>query len=216
METNPNEKVYQAQQELVTSLARCTRLIEEHMMAAGATISEAIDALMTRLSRLSDVTSKKSKQAQELLETTYVSPDKGVEDLIAKIQRDVDNLLDGKVETSTSPETEPSESHMRFGGHFSKRMEALTMIDQDASEAFLKLVGALSSDDVIKQKIEHICQSMQALEAGLASTINMKESPFTFQEIHTLQNDILTYTYGIYTTETEKETFRSHFGTPKF
>lgn len=79
-------------------------------------------------------------------------------------------------------------------------------------EMLFTMMGALSADDVITQRLRHVSASIQALKVGLSYVLVDFESRFSTKEVSRLKKDLLRVTYAHYSTNEERKLFEQLFG----
>ena len=205
-----------ASREIVNFLQKYTEVIELQLVGVRAMIEESVETVMTGINDLSKETAEKAKSANAALEQTYLDPDAKTKDLVGFIQDSVDGLIkEAQENKESSQESKVLDNQLRrFGGKFSKHMEALSSIDKEVSQTLYKMVSSLSNDDVIRQKLEHICDSVHALQVSLSSVLVNFEESYKLKEVKKMKDDLLGYTFRLYTAEDEKAIFKQFFKTP--
>lgn len=104
---------------------------------------------------------------------------------------------------------------MRSGGIFSKHMEVLGTMETEVQEVLIKVVGSVSMDDVMAQRLSHVTQSIKILRRGLSKVMKDNQNFRTQENVKRFRNEILTEVYLSYTAEEEKKIFHKIFGQPK-
>lgn len=205
-----------ASREFVNFLQKYTEVIELQLVGVRSMIEESVDEVMEGINKLSLETGEKAKSANAALEETYLDPDSKTKELVTTIQSSVDKLLDEASNSNSNEvqENEDDDKLRRFGGRFSKHMEAMNAIDKEVSQILYNMVASLSNDDVIRQKLEHTYDSVHALQVSLSSILVNFEERYNLKEVKKMKEDLLAYTYKLYTAEDEKSIFRQFFKTP--
>lgn len=116
-------------------------------------------------------------------------------DAITRVMREtVDGVMAGIEEISKKFVTGSKEGHD----------SGAQSLDSDLETLLLSMMGQLSRDDIIKQRIEHVRMSMQALQSHLTYILGDYESRCTDGEVTRFVQDLKTITLRIYTMEDEK------------
>jgi hypothetical protein len=206
---------------LVSFVRSYTDLLEKNLAAVRETMSETVDGVMTGIQQISDATEKKKKQANEVLVTTYTNPTEEAKATMDSVQDEVNRILDSaglgeaapapalKVVESAPDEATPESEELRSklrrsSGLFSKHMEALETLDDELQTLLLSMMGMLSRDDVIKQRIEHVAEALQALQMSLGYMLVDFETRCRPEGIERFVRDLKAYLMRSYTTEEEK------------
>ena len=180
---------------------------------------------MKEIDTISNATQRKKQEATAVITNTYLNPDEATKQVVANIQNSVDEVFNNASAGVTgAPNARPmavvatpqthADALRRHGGHFSKHMEALTTLDDEVKNMLMNMMGALSNDDVIGQRLEHIVQGVHALKAGLSYLLVDFSTRFNPGGVATFRNDLLDTTWKQYTMEEERDLFRKHFGDP--
>ncbi len=86
----------------------------------------------------------------------------------------------------------------------------------EAREMLFTMMGALSADDVITQRLRHVSASIQALKVGLSYVLVDFDARFSTREVTRLKKDLLRVTYTHYSTNEERKLFEQMFGKIEF
>jgi hypothetical protein len=211
---------------LITFLRKYTQLVEGQLANIRETMVGTVESVMQGVSGISKVTDDKKQHAEKVLEATYLNPDVETEILIQDLQRVADELFEEmsqrfmqgeKLEslTSTEPEVLVRNRIKRLTVKFHGDMNKLTQLDDNLRNTVFGIIGALSSEDVIAQKLEHVVMSLKVLQTGLNYVLIDYEHRCNKEELEKVVNQIKAFTYRQYTTEDEKQRFRRIFGGDK-
>ena len=218
---NRKEEVFLASRVLVDFINRYSMVAGRQLVGVREMIEQATEKVMVGIQDLSSTLSGSAAEANEILEQTYFKPDSNTKDLVASIQSSVDELFEAAhrpTASSSTPESQADEiakTHLRrVGGQFSKHMEALSTMDPEVGGLLMRMMGALSSDDVIRQRLEHVVSGIQALQIGLSYVLIDFRRRFTLEETEVLKADLLHYTFDCYSSESEKQVYLKLFGAP--
>lgn len=195
-----------ANEKLVRFLTEISEVLELQLQGVCNSINTALGSIMESVTEISTSTEAGRRMAEETLEKTYFSPDVNTENMISSIQDSVDAILQSVSQggVTTEEKLKDNDAERRLVGRFSKHMEALSTLDGDLQDFMMVIMGALSNEDVISQRIEHVARSLNALKLGLAYVLVDIDSRFTFEGIQKLKRDMLSYTKRQYTTEDER------------
>ena len=162
---------------------------------------------MTSVHNLSSATDSNVENASKVL-----AKEKGSDNFTEATADEVDK----RKESDEQKQKEILEDKLRrSGGVFSKHMEALSFMDREVQAVLVKVVGAVSMDDVMAQRLTHVIQSIHLFRNGLSRVVTDHGSYNTQVKVKTLRNEILTQVYRSYTAEEEKVIFHKIFGQPK-
>ena len=207
---------------LVSFLARYTQLIEGQLLNIRETMVSTVENVMQGVEGLSSATEDRRQHAEKVLESTYVNPDMETEILIQDMQKVVDEIFDEMSSrhskgqdigplVSAEPEVLVRNRITRFAGKFTPEMDTLDNIDDELKNVIFGIIGALSSEDVISQKLDHVVMSMKILQTGLNYVLIDYDQRCSMDELSKVTNDIKNYTFRQYTAEDEKQRFLAIF-----
>jgi hypothetical protein len=97
-------------------------------------------------------------------------------------------------------------------GKFTAHLENISKVDSSVQDVLFAMMGALSADDVISQRLQHVTASIQALKVGLSYVLIDFEGRFSTKEVSRLRKDLLRVTYSHYSTNEERRIFEQLFG----
>ncbi len=98
---------------------------------------------------------------------------------------------------------------------FTKGIEAVTLQQDRVGSLVSSLMGSVSSEDIINQRISHVHFAVECLNNALAQLINDFDGFLTQEKINQLRNTVLTQVYTKYSTEDERHIFHEIFGRPR-
>jgi len=205
---------------LVTFLADYNRILEKQLTQSREKMNKTVEDIMEVITELSNETEQKKHQATETLDQTFLNPDKETEEFIDSIQETVDDVFNDAQNSVNRQETDIQKKQAnhhsdlrlgRFGGKFTKHMEALATMDDKTKSLLFAMMGALSNDDRVGQRIEHISLSLNALQVGLGYILVDLKQRFQPDQVRHFRTDLLEYTFQQYTMEEEKKLFAQEF-----
>lgn len=203
---------------LITFVRSYTDLLEHQLRDIHGVMRETVDGVMAGIQEISNKTAEGKRKANEVLTTTYTNPDADAKKVIDEAQDAVDQVM-AQALTGAAPQAGPSPSAQeelkdklrRSSGIFSKHMESLGRLDDDLSGLLLSMMGALSRDDVITQRIEHVMMALNAMQASLTYILTDFDTRCRQGEVERYIKDLKAFTLRTYTTEDEKRQFYEIF-----
>ncbi len=207
---------------LVGFLAQYTQLLEGQLLNIRETMVSTVETVMQGVAGISSATEDRRQHAEKVLEATYVNPDMETEILIQDMQKVVDEIFEETSEryakgldlsqlVSAEPEVLVKNRINRFAGKFQNEMNTLNTIDDELKNVIFGIIGALSSEDVIAQKLEHVVMSLKILQTGLNYVLIDFDQRCNLEELEKVTSDIKSYTFRQYTAEDEKKRFLTIF-----
>lgn len=134
------------------------------------------------------------------------------------MEQAVGELMDGAMNLSVAKDDSVQKverlSRDTVGGNIAKNMEALGMLDETVQQQVVKLIGVVSVEDVIHQRLSHIVFSVGQLNQLISGLISNFDQGLSPGAVKTFKNQVLTGVYKAYTTTEEREIFHDHFGRP--
>lgn len=97
---------------------------------------------------------------------------------------------------------------------FSKDVEAVCAADARLGQLLSSLMGVVSTDDIIQQRLNHVLLGVRRFNSALITMIQGKEA-MTIDDVASFRNVVLSDIYRAYTTNDEREIFHQIFGSPK-
>ncbi len=204
---------------LVNFLRNYSEMQSKQLIDVQSSITELVDRVMSAVSNISSKTETKAKEADTVLVQVSTEPDSETAKLMGDLQNAADHVFEkasGKdvdAAAGGAPSPDMENSLRRLGGRFTKHMEALSTLDNELKEVLFGVMGALSSDDVIRQRLEHVVKSTHILSDFFAQ-ISSESVMADINRAHEIRMRVLTDVYKSFTTEDEKEIFHAIFGKP--
>jgi hypothetical protein len=212
----------EASEYLINFLGQYTAFMEKQLQAVRQTMVDTVAEVMEGVNQISETTESKRVQAEQTLEQTYIEPDAETQVLVDDLQKMVSDLFDEAQQSfqqgksldalkSMEPEILLQNRINRFGGKFMADMDGLSQLDDSLKTLLLGIMGALSSEDVIAQRMDHIIMSLKMLQTGLNYILIDYANRCTPTELSKVTQDIKSYTFRQYTSEDEKREFYEFF-----
>lgn len=207
---------------LIDFLENFTALMEYQLGHVRETMESTVDNVLAGVQKVSDATAKNKKAAEDTLESAYLKPDAETTVLVEGLQEMIDNLFDeakDKFEkgedlnllSKAEPEVLLKNRIKRFNSKFKNEMNGVQHLDKELQQFLMGVIGALSSEDVIAQRLEHVIMAMKVLQTGLNYVLIDYSSRCNMEELKKVTTDIKNYTFRQYTTEDEKLEFIKYF-----
>ena len=211
--------------EFIQFISAYTTMIEAHVVSVRKILEETVSEVMQGVAEISDQTRIKKEEADSALFRVYTKPDDEEAAALNDVQNSVDHIFTAasmtdreRQEDSIVSSGEQSEATSvienklrRVSGKFSKHMEALSTLDDELKEQLITMMGALSNDDVIGQRLEHICKGIHALNVAITHVMADYQARCVDGEIVAVKDQVLSYVYATYTTEEEKRLHKHFF-----
>ncbi|SME87707.1 hypothetical protein [Pseudobacteriovorax antillogorgiicola] len=207
---------------LIDFLEHFSALMEYQLNHIRGTMEGTVDTVMEGVKNISSITEQKRKAAEDALEQAYFNPDAETQVLVDGLQKMIDDLFDevkDKFEkgedlsalTTADPEVLLQNRLKRFDSKFMRDMRNVKSLDDDLQNFLLGMIGALSSEDVIAQRLDHVIMALKVLQTGLNYVLIDYDNRCNIGELEKVTTDIKNYTFRQYTTEDEKNEFLTYF-----
>ena len=210
--TLEQKDVFQASKILIDFLRDFTSLSEQQLLSTKIMLEGIVSQVMASMMEMSDEASHKKSEASEVLvrdagSGSFISSSANAVEKkeAANSQAASDGMRKGILESQL----------LRRSGVFSKHLEAISMLDANLQKVLSDVIGSVSVDDVIAQRLSHVIQSLRSLQRALAVFLTDFKTECTVARVKLLRNTVLTEVYLSYSSEEEKEVFRKIFGRPR-
>ena len=190
-----------------------THLTENQLSSVKKMMEDTVRSVMDSVMGMSESASNQKKKANEVLvhdaaQMSLVSSDR--QEIEKREMQDIGQDANEDLRKNTL-----ENQMMRAGGTFSKHMEALSRTDGELQRLVLKVVGSVSNDDLMAQRLSHVISSLSILRSELCIVLSDYKKHNTPDSIKAFRNRVLSEVYLSYTAESEKEIFHQLFGHPK-
>ena len=206
---------------LISFLKDYTGLLSDHLKSVRSVIGTTVSEIMDGVEQLHQTAESGRETAEKKMESTYLAPSAETQILVDDLQKHVSDIFEDaqksmKQDSSGSAgEEEPlvvlQNRIKRLEGLFDDSNEKLKLVDDNIKSILFGLIGSLSTEDVISQRINHVINCLKALQTSMSYILLDYESraqhPFVDQTIQDLKD----YTFAQYSAEKEKNEFRLVF-----
>ncbi len=208
------KEVFQASKILIDFLRDFTFLSEQQLLSSKKMLEGIVFQVMNSMSEVSDTSNQKVGAAKQVLVKDEKTGQFVASKTVAVEQKEVEAMM-------SSPNSEAlrkiilESKLLRSSGSFSKHLEAISMLDNNLQKLLSNVIGAVSLDDVIAQRLSHVIESLQTLRVALTQFLEDYQNECRPGRVKLLRNKVLTKVYLSYSSEEEKEVFHRIFGHPK-
>jgi hypothetical protein len=215
---------------LIEFIQSYCQVLEGQLAAVSSQINDTVAQLLKDVEEISANTANEKQFAEKVLDQTYLAPDADTQQFVYSAQAEVDSILEelsgGATDKISTNATQPpafkqektipgnGDSVSRLAGQFSKHMEVLSTMDSAMQNILFEIVGVLSRDDVICQRLLHVTDVTRATCVALSYVMTDMSGRFDLHNILKLRDDLLSYAWRRYTMESEKEVFKNSFAVP--
>lgn len=208
--------------QLVAFLSQYGLLLENQLLDVKSILTESFNSVMTGVSNLSEATGAKKLEAESAIDAVYLNPDQETTELVDKVQASVDDIFEAAKADSkksspdkTGIDASQSTSMARLQEKFSNKIDDVNNIEASLQALLYQMVGSLSADDVVSQRIAHVSSCLRAMQLGLANIMVDFPGRCTTDDISKFEKDLLRFTESIYTMSVERKLLKELFILPK-
>lgn len=184
---------FQASKILLEFVTHYVDLTQHQLLVVKEEMDKTCETIMDQVHEISSAADGKKKEAGTII---------------------LQNKLVHSDEALSSEEKAEGEVQ-RSGGLFAKSMEAISSFDEQVQSIVMGVIGIISIDDVLRQRLMHVVQSVNMLNAMIVEAVPQIQTGLNTKQVLLIRNTLLTKTYRLYTMEEEKELFHRYFGKPK-
>lgn len=222
-----NKVEFKAAKSLLDFMQSFSELCEKQLSSIHGSLAEVVADIMNSVTLISNSSESWRQKADSILvrmENLSKSADTNFQQDVTQFIGASGKEVEAKekkviaVKDQLSPEGRQeilANQLRRAGGMFSKQMEAVSGLENDVKSVLVSIMGALSMDDVIAARLDHLVIALNAFNLGLSKILENYESSMSPIVIQEFRGVVLTQVYRSYTTEEEKEVFHKVFGVPK-
>jgi hypothetical protein len=186
-----------ASAEMMTFLRDYSQLLDQHITTVRKILLTTVDQAMAGVAAINAAADRKLKMADEVLVKDQTSA------FVSKSAKDLDVTY-----------KDPAEKVKLVNETLSAHMSGLSNLDESVRGFLFAIMGGLSMDDVVRQRMEHLTSSLVAMRDGVQKVIDQYSSAAVVSDdfINSVQHEMLVKMYKSYTMEDEKKVFSKVFG----
>lgn len=190
-----------AEKEFIDFIKNYSQLITNHLTEIRELMTETTSQIMDGVSKISDTKDLKKAMAEAVL----VKRD-GSDGGTVEIQGDSEDF---KNVSFKNIENGKSEHPMSVG--LSGHLKSFEGLDNRIQDILFAMIGALSADDVVSQRLEHIGDAFMALNKGVETSLPWLSGEVDLERVKVFENQILKSVSDSYTMEEEHEVLERVF-----
>ena len=183
--------------ELIGFLSQYSTLLDQQILTVRNTLLATVEQAMSGVMALNEAADHKLKKADEVLVKDQAAG------FVSKSAKDLDATF-----------KDPSAKVKNINETLSSHMAGLGNLDENVRSFLFAIMGGLSIDDVVRQRLEHVSTALVALQAGIQKVITRYKSGETVTDafLGEIQTEMLGLMFKAYTMEDEKVIFKKIFG----
>lgn len=199
---------------LIDYINKFCSMLEFQLEGIRSTLQNTVTGVMSEIETISELSAHSRSEAEKSLDESYFKPNNETKELFSEIQSIADRILEGRPEAAGDEADTYNRNILRFGGRYSKHMEALSRIDTSLEGPLSAVMGALSVDDRAMQRIEHLLLSLRAFRISLEYILVDASRRLSSTHTNALTADLLSYSWQLYSMSEERNVFLRHFEVP--
>lgn len=190
-----SKEAFQASKLMLEFITHYVDLAQHQLLSIKEEMDGTCQTLMSQVEQISNLTDTKKQEADTII------------------------VNDKKLLSSAECATQEcniviKNCFQRSGGLYTKSMEAVSSLDESIQSMVLGVIGIISMDDVIRQRMDHVISSINMLHATILEIVPLIQKGLNRNDVKLIRNRLLTKTYKMYTMESEKKLFHKYFGRP--
>lgn len=183
--------------DLLLFVRNFARLMDQQLIDTRKIMEKTVEQMMSSVSAINDAADVQLKKADEVL-----VKDKEKQTFISKRAKEIDSNF-----------ADPAGRVKVLNEHISAHMATLGNLDDSVRSVLFSIMGALSMDDVIRQRLEHVTASMNAMEAGVGRVLTeFSAGRLADTDAKIINSEMADKMYRSFTMEEEKTVFLSVLG----
>lgn len=183
--------------ELLLFVRNFARLMDQQLSDTRKIMEKTVEQMMNSVSAINDAADIQLKKADEVL-----VKDKDNQTFVSKRAKEVDSNF-----------ADPAGRVKVLNEHISTHMATLGNLDESVRSVLFSIMGALSMDDVIRQRLEHVTTSMNAMENGVGRVLaEFSAGRLVDADAKLINSEMADKMYRSFTMEEEKTVFRNVLG----
>lgn len=216
-----------ASRELLSFISQYSQLLEVQLAGVRESMEDIVKNVMDNIDKINQMNSMQKKKADAILVKNQ--EEKGANEAGQKLNGDKDPFREAPLASVEQEEDEKldkekleqdreklSDNVKEAGGVLKHYMTSLDNLDSKMQDLLITMVGALSADDVVGQRLEHISSAIHTLNHGLSEVIGDFDNKFKLNIINHINKELQKKVYNSYTMEAEKSVFKKVYKeTPK-
>lgn len=213
------QKDIQSPQDLIRFLGSYSLLLEAQLTEIRNTVSNTLAKIMSHLCEAGERSEKGKRDAEAIFDDTYLNPDEKMQESIGAVQDKVDDVINEALSGGSGSEDDGSfgkelqDAIGSVSATFQQLAGKLDNVDTELQNRATEIMGELSSDDVVAQRLDHVIFALNAMSSNLGQLLldfNSKKP----EDYSRFASSLCDYTFQQYTMEEEKEVFGRFFNPP--
>lgn len=210
----------QATEHLVQFISHFTGLLERQLEVIQRIMQQATENVMQGAVNIHTLASATKANVESLMLKTMIEPDADTSSMIDDLQNAVTDVFEAAskkiseggdaYEVETSLATKLAQQLANVDTSLLPQ-ESMKEIAQNVQNMIVEMIGTLSAEDVMVQRLDHVVLALKGLETTLNYVLLDYHQRGTPDHLRLLMADLKKYTFKQYTCEEEKEEYFEFF-----
>lgn len=203
---------FAASRALVGFVHKYAVLTELQIKDVRDAMNAAVVKIIECVNRVSDASDSHKARAEKVMLDAHFRPDPKTTVAMAAAQASIDDVFQEATAVLQGSSVAPNVAEMttatqvrRQSGLFSKSVEALSGLAGDFMGPLSQIMGVLSAEDVVGQRLNHISQTADRLAHELDQLLNTFDSKFNKANIEAFSANLRSFTAQLYTLPAERK-----------
>jgi hypothetical protein len=192
----------QTKVEFMEFLSSYSKLLSAHLIDLHREMETAVLDVMNQVETISKSSESQSLIANQALTSTNGEIKKV--DVREKIRAEL-SQVDGK-----KVQDQMSQSLVSAGNRLKEEMKLLDHVEMNIKDSIFKIMGYMSNDDVVRQRLEHIGQALEAMQSTI-SELYSQGSELTTESVVEANKRLSEKVLKSFTMEDERAQFKKIF-----
>lgn len=193
-----------AARELVSFVQDYIALSELQLAGIRRGLADIVDEVMQNIREITETEGRKRALADQVL-ITENSPDGDLEfKSISSAERETKEIKENSNVKDAGEKAQALTSTSKLGAS----LGSLGELSSEVRQIAFKMVGALSADDVIGQRLSHVASANRFMADDLGEFLMDFEKNLRADAIFGFENALKTKIFSLYTMESEKDIFK--------
>lgn len=202
-----------ASRELMSLLTQYTQMLELQLDAVRKHMDTTTGELMEGIREINESHGLNKSKAEAVLVKNSSEMNKEKKDTFTEVSsKDIEKAEHVQLKKEIAQGAGGISQNMKdAGGQFKSHMSSMKQLDAKLQNLLMTMMGTLSTDDVVGQRLEHISSAIKILNKGLVGLVSGFDDKFKLEYIKKMTGSLETKVYKSYTMEVEKKIFSKVF-----
>jgi CII-binding regulator of phage lambda lysogenization HflD len=188
--------------DLLKFITNYTTLLSKQLIEVHKEMEGAVESIMEGINNISNEADQQTKNADTVLVGNESTEKVDGKELSEAEKNKIKEL---------SQNVSINKNVVEAGNQLKKYMDGLHDLDSTVQQAIFSMMGKMSTDDVVRQKVEHIAYECGELAKTLTDIYSDVETKLVPEKVVSIEDELLKKIQDSFTMETEKEMYSKVF-----